>query len=83
MRKRNLIKIAALSMACAMTFGIGTSAGATQLEDEIAALEQKQRELAYEREQVEKSLKDSENNIALSEQYMEQYEEKCVSRRKR
>lgn len=76
MRKRNLLKIFALSVACVMTFGINTAAGATELEDEIAALEQKQRELSYEREQVEKSLKDSENNIALSEQYMEQYEEK-------
>ena len=77
MRKRNLVKVLAMSMACVLSFGIGMgNATATELEDEIAALERRQQELADERAELERSLKDSENNIALSEQYMEQYEEK-------
>ncbi|MDE7294071.1 MAG: peptidoglycan DD-metalloendopeptidase family protein [Oscillospiraceae bacterium] len=77
MKRKNFMKICALSLACVMSMGIGFgNAGATELEDEIAALEQKQRELSYERERVEQSLKDAKENIELSEQYMEQYEKK-------
>lgn len=77
MKRKSFMKICALSMACLMSLGIGFgNAGATELEDEIAALEQRQRELSYEREKVEQSLKDAEENIELSEQYMEQYEKK-------
>ena len=49
---------------------------ATELENDIAALEERQRELARERESVERSLAESENNIALSEEYLKQYDEK-------
>ncbi len=77
MKRKNAMKICALSLACVMSFGMGFgNAGATELEDEIAALEQRQRELSYEREKVEQSLKDAKENIELSEQYMEQYEKK-------
>lgn len=77
MKRKNIMKICALSLACVMSLGIGFgNAGATELEDEIAALEQRQRELSYERERVEQSLKDAKENIELSEQYMEQYEKK-------
>ncbi|MCM1577985.1 MAG: peptidoglycan DD-metalloendopeptidase family protein [Ruminococcus sp.] len=79
MKRKKIVmgKMFALSLACVMSLGLGFGrAEATELEDEIAALEQRQRELSYERSQVEQSLKDAENNIELSEQYMEQYEKK-------
>lgn len=78
-RTRKLIfnKLGALMTAGVLSFAAltGITAGA-DYESDIAELERKQQALAEEREQVEASLKEYENNAAEREKYLQKYDEK-------
>lgn len=80
MRKRTLKKIfnklSAVAVAGVLFASTAGMTMATDFESEIANLEQRQQELAREREEVEASLKEYENNAAQHELYLEKYDEK-------
>ena len=78
---KNKTKIFFNKFTAVLTAGIMSMAMLTfvQAEDytsDIADLERRQAELADERERIEQSLKECENNAELYEQYLEQYDEK-------